>query len=80
MSSALKTNRGEAAVLRKPLDLPTRNKAVSSAIANTVIEGLCVSMAAQELLRSWAQGNLTDEELLSFSAGNYPERASAHGR
>jgi hypothetical protein len=78
MSRALEKE--HAATVRKPLDLPSRNQAGSSAIANTVMEGLSVGLVARDMLKSWAEGKLTDEDLLSFSAGSSPEDPPTHGR
>lgn len=48
----------------------TRADAVRFAIANTEIEGLHASKAAEALLNRWADGELDDDELMAAALDN----------
>jgi hypothetical protein len=49
---------------RQPLSPPTREEAMRFAIASTVMEGQTVSGDMEQLLADWAEGTITDENLM----------------
>jgi hypothetical protein len=58
---------------RKSLPLPTREEAVRWAIANSEIDGRYVSAEAQRLLHEWADGKLSDDELMATVLSSVPD-------
>ena len=55
---------GERLNGRAPLPPPSRDEAVRFAIASTVMEGQTVSQDMERLLAKWAQGDMTNDELM----------------
>lgn len=58
----------ESTIKRKPLPPPTRREAVRFSIASTRLAGQKVIPEMEMLLDRWAEGGVTDDELMQQTA------------